>query len=439
MSRVALTMFALLLIGSLLAIAENIKLNVPLLLEYGAEIGVYSGAMSCGPCSLEMCAAYLQERPPTFENVKRINAFLDPSRANDDYYLRHGKYTSWDEIVRAARGVYSLEGPMAVPFSFKKILEELKKGAPVIVSIENYGAIPERHDKRYTGGHFLVVCGVSNDKVICQDPDNPKPFVEYSLQNLEKAVGDYYMIVGFEPLKIVRKEIVPGERKAVLTFNFPIEGLDRGSGVELRNGKLEIPLNRSVSTYNVRLRAKGRVANFTIKAPRFLPEEEEKPFVWLKGKYFVSSRAPFAFLVQGYKMERWFVEQKGNHLLMVSRIITVGYDNNLKFEITGVGTTLIEGFIKKPPPGDPYSRSYYMIGLPDGEGVSKVAEERGRGLKIGEVRIYVSIDGTKLLLFEVREGRIVGSPFRFKELTPPRPLPSSVVGEIEKVIKEVFG
>ncbi|MDD3773668.1 MAG: C39 family peptidase [Patescibacteria group bacterium] len=207
---------------------ENI-LPVPHLLEYGEDIGVISGAQTCGPCSLEMCAAYMQYRKADFENVKKINAFLEPEKADDEYYLSHGRPTGWDELITAAEHIYQIKKLEAVDYSAEKIKEEIDKQSPVIFTLANYGALSNREDKGYDGGHIMVINGYNDNGVICQDPDCQKQNINYSWQEINDSIGGYKMIVGFkrrpkeefeEPLCKLKRAFLKGRIGGFVTSHF---------------------------------------------------------------------------------------------------------------------------------------------------------------------------------------------------------------------------
>lgn len=197
-SKLILVFCSVLIFLSFLTCAyAEIVLRVPHLLEYGEDIGVISGAMTCGPCSLEMCVAYVQHREADFDNVKKINAYLEPDKANDEYYLTHGRSTGWDELIRAAENVYGIKNLSAIDFSLDRIKKEIWNKSPVILTLANYGAISNREDKGYTGGHIMVVSGYDEEYATCQDPDSREQNIRYSWKEVIDSIGGFKMIVGF--------------------------------------------------------------------------------------------------------------------------------------------------------------------------------------------------------------------------------------------------
>jgi len=297
---------------------ENpIDLPVPHFLEYGADIGVYSGAMTCGPCSLEMCAAYLQQRDPCFDYVKRFNALLEPERANDDYFLRHGRNTSCGEVARIASQLYGFEGIEVVGYSWERVLQELEKSAPVIVSL-SYGKIPQRYDKGYTGGHFLVVCGIEGDEVICQDPDYPQDKVRYPLVDINRAAKGWSMVIGFEPLQVVEQKRQGGRWQIVFNFNLQCANPE----AEIEGKTLFLPLSDQQQKLNLEVEsADSRIWTGEVVLPRSLYEVEmQKPLLDLENSYFCGERPGLPLLAETIGIQLWVLDQVGNHLLVIQRI-----------------------------------------------------------------------------------------------------------------------
>ncbi len=304
--------------------AEKIVLPVPHLCEFGREIGVLRGALTCGPCSLEMCMAYLQHRSPDFENVKRFNALLEPTKANDPYFLSHGRVTSYQELIEIGEKLYGIRGLHQVPFSWKAVLVELRKKAPVIVCLK-YGLLPEREDKGWTGGHFLVVVGVEDSWVICQDPDTRQPNKRYAFNNFLRAARGWSMIIGFEPLKLisVKRQGFKGEAK----FNFPLKHCsfsrarikEKSLFVDLGWKELRV-LAKVTSTDN-------RIWCGKLRFPAYplTPEERQKPKVILKHRYFTGRflLGGMLFLSPELQFDMWIIQQRGNRILYCRRILGV--------------------------------------------------------------------------------------------------------------------
>jgi len=344
--------------------AEEINLPVPHLLEYGADIGVYSGALTCGLCSLEMCAAYLQGRQAKFDNVKKINAYLEPSRAKDEHYLRHGKLTGWDELVRAAKDVYGFQGIATTNYSWNRVLEELRNQAPVILAIANYGAIPEREDKNYTGGHFLVVCGVSGDQAICQDPDHKQPKVKYPISHLNNAVGNWPMIIGFAPMKLEEQRLKDRENCWWLFFNYSVAKTNFPEAV-IQEGRMELPAKiGGYSAEGYVVSADGRMWQGTIKLPSFCLEESQKPFLVLKGKFFHGEVTTLPIIGRGFIYQCWVVEQIGNHLLIIQRKVSYRVSIMLQPEDVKEVIDIVETFLRPPTADQTAWKNYFLIKSP---------------------------------------------------------------------------
>jgi hypothetical protein len=291
----------------------EIILPVPHLLEYGVDIGVISGAKTCGQCSLEMCAAYLQSRAVNFDKVREINRQLDPNRKNDEYYLSHGESTTWDELVKVASGVYGFDNIKAVDFSVDVIKEQIKNRCPIILAIAEYGAIVDREDQGYTGGHFLVINGFTDQVAICQDPDNRQENVAYSWDEIVKANAGWRIIVGFKPMNlVVQEQIFSGTR---FLFNFNIKSTTLPNAVIDKN-KIVFNQNQEGAISGQVESSDNRVWNGKVVIHFARPPEESQPSLLnVKNTFFEGTL--WQFLGPSVTYKAWVVEQTGNHLLLV--------------------------------------------------------------------------------------------------------------------------
>lgn len=422
-----------------------INLAVPHLLEYGSDIGVYSGARTCGPCSLEMCAAYLQHRDPSFENVKRFNALLEPERAGDDFFLRHGRDTTYDEIVRIASQLYGFQGLRVVSYSWERVMTELRKEAPVIVCLR-YGEIPQRHDKSYTEGHFLVVCGAKDNQVICQDPDHPKDKVCYPLADLNRAAEGWSMITGFEPLKMVSKK--RDRDMWEITFNFDLRCVslvpERQS--EIRGRVLRVPVFSEEQRLDIEAESfDNRIWLGEVVLPRCLYEVEcQPPLLDLKDRYISGVDAGLPLLGSTLGIEVWVLEQLGNHLLIVQRIYAYeiglldegGIGKKNQWESVSIRDVIL---------GEQDNPRHRGLGFQDGIAVCREVLDDASSLRSVDVEYYLR----KNPLYGFVEGKVVFRDsetgvglrlVRVKEGTTVPPLPEEVAPEdIRRVREQAFG
>jgi len=121
--------------------------------KYGSDFIAVNG---CGPTSLAMVAVGLTG------NTK-INPKVVADYSNDKGYLVKGVGTNWDLMTYGARN-FKIAG-REIPLSKESILQTLRKGQPIIVSMGP--------GEFTTAGHYIVLTGVnSNNKIIVNDPDS---------------------------------------------------------------------------------------------------------------------------------------------------------------------------------------------------------------------------------------------------------------------------
>jgi len=121
--------------------------------KYGSDFIAING---CGPTSLAMVAVGLTG------NTK-INPKVVADYSNDKGYLVKGVGTNWDLMTYGARN-FKIAG-REIPLSKESILQTLRKGQPIIVSMGP--------GEFTTAGHYIVLTGVdSNNKIIVNDPDS---------------------------------------------------------------------------------------------------------------------------------------------------------------------------------------------------------------------------------------------------------------------------
>lgn len=147
--------------------------NIPLFLQWDGRWGnkAYGrsgtiGTSGCGPTSFAMIAtgldAYVSELDLNRDGI------LDPYEASVYSVSIGGRIdglgTAWDFFAKAAAAT-RLKVTQVGPQEYKKILENLQKGNPVIASMS------AGHFTK--GGHFIVLKGLdSNGKIIVNDPNS---------------------------------------------------------------------------------------------------------------------------------------------------------------------------------------------------------------------------------------------------------------------------
>lgn len=121
--------------------------------KYGSDFIAING---CGPTSLAMVAVGLTG------NTK-INPKVVADYSKDNGYLVEGVGTNWDLMTYGARN-FKIAG-REICLSKESILETLRKGQPIIVSMGP--------GEFTTSGHYIVLTGVNtNNKIIVNDPDS---------------------------------------------------------------------------------------------------------------------------------------------------------------------------------------------------------------------------------------------------------------------------
>lgn len=121
--------------------------------KYGSEFMAING---CGPTSIAMVAVGLTG------NTK-INPKVVADYSKNKGYLVGGVGTSWELMTKGAQnfGVVGSE----IPLSEQSILQTLRQGQPIIVSMGP--------GEFTTAGHYIVLTGVdSNNKIIVNDSDS---------------------------------------------------------------------------------------------------------------------------------------------------------------------------------------------------------------------------------------------------------------------------
>ncbi len=412
---------------------EKIVLSVPHLCEYGAAIKVWNNAQTCGPCSLEMVVAYLQNRKPNFANVMKFNSML-PGAPHTDYFLRHGRSVTFKEMDSLIERLYGLRGIKRVVYSREKVREELRRGAPVLLAVEYMGAVKDRSYK-YSGAHYLVISGIDGDHYICQDPAAQIGSSRYLITQVERAKGSYSrcIYVGFTPMCLREKKIQ--KRTWHLIFSFAVTKTSLPEA-KVQEGVVLIPLRpRGYSAYGQVESFDGRVWEGTLVLPRYVPEEQEPPLLMLKGKYFAGKNSVLPLLGRALQYEIWIIDQRGNHLLIVTRCIS--YELDLAGEKKNFWKSICvrDVFLKEET--RPQRRFYYGFD----EGLTTHWIKLGQPAKEVRSSFYIrkrNPRSARSVFFDPATGRIIYVLSMSLRVAPP--LPAEVTADVvEKVRRSAFG
>lgn len=149
-------------------IVENAKISgkeveedIPLFLQWDERWGYDAygssviGLTGCGPTCLAMVIDGLKQSPSV--TPREVAGY-----AMDNGYYLQGTGTKWGLFVDYA-GMYGITCT-DLQTDKKRILSELSKGNPVICSM--------RAGIFTTGGHFIVLAGMKDGKIIVNDPNN---------------------------------------------------------------------------------------------------------------------------------------------------------------------------------------------------------------------------------------------------------------------------
>lgn len=119
---------------------------------YGSNLLAISG---CGPTTLSMVASGLTGDDTLTPD--RVAAY-----AQDNGYYVEGSGSSWSLMTEGCQhfGVIGQE----LPLSETRLFSELKSGHPIICSM--------RPGDFTTTGHFIVLTGIKNDKIVVHDPNS---------------------------------------------------------------------------------------------------------------------------------------------------------------------------------------------------------------------------------------------------------------------------
>jgi uncharacterized protein YvpB len=131
------------------------RLAVPWVSQLGPGADFAPG--DCGPACLAMWLRWLGKGPVTVDQVSaQVN-------------LRRGyRYTKPAHLIRAARA-WGVDLYWRYGLSLDDLRAEIDWGQPAIV-LAHYPFLPLRYDMRYSAGHWILVNGYSEDKVVYLDP-----------------------------------------------------------------------------------------------------------------------------------------------------------------------------------------------------------------------------------------------------------------------------
>lgn len=135
---------------------------------YSSEFGWESGWTAlCGETSLYMLLEY--------DRLLK-NVLLPPEITPLSIALYLGKgakdFTSLEELEKAGLA-YGMDTHVE-KHRLEDLLQEIDAGRPVTVLLD-YSKLPTRWDQKFAGNHILVVCGYSDQSILCLDPDAASP------------------------------------------------------------------------------------------------------------------------------------------------------------------------------------------------------------------------------------------------------------------------
>lgn len=157
-------------------------------IPYSSEFGWANGWTAlCGETSLYMLLEW---------NRLLKGVLLPPEITPLSIALYLGKgpkdFTNLTELKKAA-DAYGIETSLATTAMKMHVEDEIDAGRPFIALID-YSKLPTRWDKKFAGGHLLVVAGYSDQSVICHDPDSngiggAYPYISYPRADFAAAWG----------------------------------------------------------------------------------------------------------------------------------------------------------------------------------------------------------------------------------------------------------
>lgn len=166
--------------------------NVP----YASEFGWADGYTAlCGETSLYMLLKY--DRALSLVALPSEITPLSIAR----YLGKGGKdFSSFADLIHAGLA-YGL-ALAAQTGTVNDLAHQVSNNGPVIALLD-YSKLPTRADQQFTGNHILVVVGLSDQSVICNDPDDANgvsgQYIHYPRQDFLaawQAVGSTMLVVG---------------------------------------------------------------------------------------------------------------------------------------------------------------------------------------------------------------------------------------------------
>ena len=170
---------------------ETIKLtqvDVAIAVPFKKQVppGEWETTKNCGPTSFLMVYCYHNETIPTEEKIKKINDWLVRENKWPNTNKYNGHSTPPKILTYLAKNYNSdfSDSYSKTGWNLDKIEQEIKDGRPVITAI--FGLMPNGRDYR-PKGHWVVVRGFTEDKVICNDPGTKwGDGIKYSKEDFSK-------------------------------------------------------------------------------------------------------------------------------------------------------------------------------------------------------------------------------------------------------------
>jgi hypothetical protein len=124
-------------------------------------------------------------------------ASLDIAKSVDDISsaagLTRGYVGTLPMHLMRAAAFWGLSLERVLNFTAETVKDEVRNGKPCIVLV-HYGSLPVRFSKTFTAGHWLIVVGYDEGKVIYHDPNWPDraqgAYLEMTDAQFEKAMAD---------------------------------------------------------------------------------------------------------------------------------------------------------------------------------------------------------------------------------------------------------
>jgi hypothetical protein len=131
------------------------RLAVPWVSQLGPQAAFAPG--DCGPACLASWLRWLGKGPVTVDQVSE----------QTDLYPGY-RYTMFTHLVRAARA-WDVDLYWRRNLVLNDLHAEIDRGQPCIV-LAHYPYLPIKYDMNYGAGHWILVSGYGEDKVVYLDP-----------------------------------------------------------------------------------------------------------------------------------------------------------------------------------------------------------------------------------------------------------------------------